>query len=41
MEKISVLIVEDHQLIRESWAFSFNTDERFIIVGVADSGVQV
>lgn len=36
MEKISVLIADDHKLIRETWSFILNNDPRFIVV--ADCG---
>jgi DNA-binding NarL/FixJ family response regulator len=33
MSKISVLLVDDHKLIRESWNLLLSTDDRFEIVG--------
>src|ERR1700741_4682544 len=33
MEKISVLIADDHKLIRETWSYILNNDPRFIVVG--------
>lgn len=33
MEKISILLVDDHKLIRESWSFILNSDSRFEVVG--------
>jgi DNA-binding NarL/FixJ family response regulator len=33
MEKITILLVDDHKLIRESWAFILNSDPRFIVIG--------
>jgi DNA-binding NarL/FixJ family response regulator len=33
MEKITILLVDDHKLIRESWSFILNSDPRFIVVG--------
>ena len=33
MNKISILLVDDHKLIRESWSFILNSDERFEVIG--------
>lgn len=33
MEKITILLVDDHKLIRESWSFILNSDPRFQVVG--------
>lgn len=33
MEKITILLVDDHKLIRESWAFILNRDDRFRVIG--------
>ena len=33
MGKISILLVDDHKLIRESWSFILNSDSRFHVVG--------
>jgi len=33
MEKISVLIADDHKLIRETWSYILNNDPRFVVVG--------
>ncbi|HEX4876630.1 MAG TPA: response regulator transcription factor [Chitinophagaceae bacterium] len=33
MDKITILLVDDHKLIRESWAFILNSDPRFTVVG--------
>ena len=33
MEKISILLVDDHKLIRESWSFILNSDPRFNVIG--------
>lgn len=40
MEKISILIVEDHALLREALAQSLSGDPRFQVVGEAGSGEQ-
>ena len=33
MEKITILLVDDHKLIRESWSFILNSYPRFLVVG--------
>jgi len=33
MEKITIMLVDDHKLIRDSWAFILNSDSRFKVVG--------
>ncbi len=33
MDKISILLVDDHKLIRESWSFILNSDSRFEVIG--------
>jgi DNA-binding NarL/FixJ family response regulator len=33
MEKITILLVDDHKLIRESWSFILNSDPRFQVIG--------
>lgn len=38
MEKITILITDDHMLIRETWAFILNADPRFSVVAEAGSG---
>jgi DNA-binding NarL/FixJ family response regulator len=38
MEKITILLVDDHKLIRDSWSFILNSDPRFIVVGETSSG---
>ena len=37
-EKISILIAEDHTLVREAWSFMFNIDERFKVVAQCSNG---
>ena len=39
-EKIRVVIVDDHQVIRTSWKILFGTDDRFEVVGVLKSGQE-
>jgi DNA-binding NarL/FixJ family response regulator len=38
MEKITILLVDDHKLIRDSWSFILNNDPRFQIVGETSGG---
>ncbi|MGZ5219090.1 MAG: response regulator [Chitinophagaceae bacterium] len=40
MEKITILLVDDHKLIRDSWSFILNADPRFIVVGETSSGEE-
>ena len=40
MKKITILITDDHQLIREGWALMLNNDERFHVTAIAASGDQ-
>lgn len=40
MEKITILLVDDHKLIRDSWAFILNSDPRFTVVAETDSGEE-
>lgn len=44
MEKISVLIADDHKLIRETWSYILNSDPRFQVVaecGDSEQAVEV
>lgn len=36
MEKITILLVDDHKLIRDSWSFILNSDARFEVIGETD-----
>jgi DNA-binding NarL/FixJ family response regulator len=38
MEKITILLVDDHKLIRDSWSFILNSDPRFLVIGETNSG---
>lgn len=38
MRQISILIADDHMLIREAWAMFLNSDERFKIIATCESG---
>lgn len=40
MEKITILLVDDHKLIRDSWSFILNSDPRFTVIGETDSGEE-
>ena len=40
MEKISILLVDDHKLIRDSWSFILGADPRFKVVGETSSGEE-
>jgi DNA-binding NarL/FixJ family response regulator len=33
MDKITILLVDDHKLVRESWSFILNSDPRFQVIG--------
>ena len=35
MEKITILIADDHPLVRETWSFILNTDPRFKVIAEA------
>lgn len=38
MEKITILLVDDHRLIRDSWSHILNKEPRFQIVGATSNG---
>ncbi len=38
MEKITILLVDDHKLIRDSWSFILNSDPRFEVIGETSTG---
>ena len=40
MGKITILLVDDHKLIRDSWSFILNSDPRFIVIGETSSGEE-
>lgn len=40
MKKITILIADDHQLIRDTWTLILNSDQRFNVVAIAASGEQ-
>ncbi len=44
MSKITILLVDDHKLIRDSWSFILNSDGRFQVIGEtsnADEAVEI
>ncbi|MBE2230262.1 MAG: response regulator transcription factor [Chitinophagaceae bacterium] len=44
MSKITILLVDDHKLIRDSWSFILNSDSRFQVIGEtsnADEAVEI
>jgi two-component system invasion response regulator UvrY len=40
MDKITILIADDHTLVRETWSFILNTDPRFNVVAESGSGEE-
>lgn len=40
MKKITILLVDDHKLIRDSWSFILNSDPRFTVIGETSSGEE-
>lgn len=40
MEKIAVLIVDDHKLVGEIWSYMINADERFRVVAVCGTAAE-
>lgn len=40
MRKISIILVDDHKLIRDSWSFVLNSDPRFTVVGETNNGEE-
>lgn len=38
MNKITILLVDDHKLIRDSWSFVLNSDRRFRVIADTNSG---
>lgn len=40
MEKITILITDDHTLVRETWSYILNTDPRFSVVAECGSGEE-
>lgn len=40
MEKITILIADDHKLIRETWSFILNSDARFNVIAQCSNGEE-
>jgi two-component system invasion response regulator UvrY len=40
MEKITILIADDHTLVRQTWGFVVNTDNRFKVIAECASGEE-
>jgi two-component system invasion response regulator UvrY len=40
MKKITIIIVDDHRLVRETWSFILNSDPRFKVIGECESGEE-
>jgi DNA-binding NarL/FixJ family response regulator len=38
MERITILIADDHKLVRETWSLLLNADPRFQVIGETDNG---
>jgi DNA-binding NarL/FixJ family response regulator len=40
MDKITILLVDDHRLIRDSWSFILNSDPRFSVIDETSNGEE-
>jgi two-component system invasion response regulator UvrY len=40
MKQISIILVDDHKLIRDSWSFILNSDSRFTVIGETSNGEE-
>ncbi len=38
LKQISIILVDDHKLIRDSWSFILNSDPRFTVIGETSDG---
>lgn len=38
MNKITIIIVDDHRLVRETWSYILNSDSRFKVIGECECG---
>lgn len=38
MKEITIIIVDDHRLVRETWSFILDSDPRFKVIGECESG---
>ena len=39
-EKISIVIVDDHQIMRETWRLVLEQDDRFVVIAECVSGTE-
>jgi DNA-binding NarL/FixJ family response regulator len=40
MKKITILIADDHKLVRQTWEFVFNSDDRFQVISECATGEE-
>ena len=40
MEKVTILIADDHTLVRETWSYILNTDKRFQVIAECGNGEE-
>jgi DNA-binding NarL/FixJ family response regulator len=40
MQKVTILLIDDHRLLRESWTGILNSDSRFSVVGHTGNGAE-
>lgn len=40
MKPITIVLVDDHRLIRDSWSFILNSDPRFTVIGETSNGEE-
>jgi len=40
MKKITIVIVDDHRLVRETWSYILNSDPRFRVISQCESGEE-
>ena len=40
MRQITIILVDDHKLIRDSWSFILNSDPRFSVIGETNNGEE-
>ena len=40
MQKISIMVTDDHTLVREAWVSVLNSDPRFNVIAEASSGEE-
>lgn len=39
-KKISIILVDDHEAVREAWQFLLNRDSRFTVIGQCTNGAE-